>query len=298
MSGPELDIANVTLPGGFGACHLCPGLKPRLAGSSSRDAAPSARPRARGARVASQSAPAGGAANRPRSLAGDPASPRVAVHLLLTRFWRRSVRGRGRRARGGRQRGRCEGQELRARARAAAQRPQEPHHRSGALPLGTPPLHAPRAAPHARCARAPERMQLPAPACCVALPCASPRAPLRAAARPTLAAALAQRATAAAPRPTPPAPWRLRSHVVARGADRSRLGAAQGIDPTVDYKKVLKAFKKEFCCNGTVVEDPEQARTRRPPRGRRAAAAPRRVAVPPHAAGADSPVPAYATRGM
>ena len=33
---------------------------------------------------------------------------------------------------------------------------------------------------------------------------------------------------------------------------------AQGIDPTVDYKKVLKAFKKEFCCNGTVVEDPEQ----------------------------------------
>lgn len=32
----------------------------------------------------------------------------------------------------------------------------------------------------------------------------------------------------------------------------------QGIDPTVDYKKVLKAFKKEFCCNGTVVEDPEQ----------------------------------------
>ena len=40
----------------------------------------------------------------------------------------------------------------------------------------------------------------------------------------------------------------------------------QGIDPTVDYKKVLKAFKKEFCCNGTVVEDPEQARPRRPPR--------------------------------
>ena len=40
----------------------------------------------------------------------------------------------------------------------------------------------------------------------------------------------------------------------------------QGIDPTVDYKKVLKAFKKEFCCNGTVVEDPEQARARRAPR--------------------------------
>ena len=35
------------------------------------------------------------------------------------------------------------------------------------------------------------------------------------------------------------------------------LVATQGIDPTVDYKKVLKAFKKDFCCNGTVVEDPE-----------------------------------------
>jgi len=32
---------------------------------------------------------------------------------------------------------------------------------------------------------------------------------------------------------------------------------AQGIDPSFDYKKVLKAFKKEFCCNGTVVEDAE-----------------------------------------
>jgi translation initiation factor 1 len=31
----------------------------------------------------------------------------------------------------------------------------------------------------------------------------------------------------------------------------------QGIDTAVDYKKVLKALKKEFCCNGTVVEDPE-----------------------------------------
>ncbi len=40
----------------------------------------------------------------------------------------------------------------------------------------------------------------------------------------------------------------------------TRGRATQGIDATVDYKKVLKAFKKEFCCNGTVVEDPEQAR--------------------------------------
>lgn len=43
---------------------------------------------------------------------------------------------------------------------------------------------------------------------------------------------------------------------------RSRVAPVQGIDATVDYKKVLKAFKKEFCCNGTVVEDPEQARGR------------------------------------
>jgi hypothetical protein len=51
----------------------------------------------------------------------------------------------------------------------------------------------------------------------------------------------------------------------------------QGIDPTVDYKKVLKAFKKEFCCNGTVVEDPEQARARE--RRLRGAQAPLRAAL-------------------
>lgn len=32
---------------------------------------------------------------------------------------------------------------------------------------------------------------------------------------------------------------------------------AQGLEDTCDKKKVLKALKKEFCCNGTVVEDPE-----------------------------------------
>lgn len=31
----------------------------------------------------------------------------------------------------------------------------------------------------------------------------------------------------------------------------------QGLDSNFDYKKILKAFKKEFCCNGTVIEDPE-----------------------------------------
>lgn len=38
---------------------------------------------------------------------------------------------------------------------------------------------------------------------------------------------------------------------------RKSLTTIQGIDPAVSYKKVLKAFKKVFCCNGTVVEDPE-----------------------------------------
>lgn len=31
----------------------------------------------------------------------------------------------------------------------------------------------------------------------------------------------------------------------------------QGLEKGIDYKKVLKAFKKDFCCNGTVVEDSE-----------------------------------------
>ncbi len=31
----------------------------------------------------------------------------------------------------------------------------------------------------------------------------------------------------------------------------------QGLKKGFDYKKILKAFKKEFCCNGNVVEDDE-----------------------------------------
>lgn len=31
----------------------------------------------------------------------------------------------------------------------------------------------------------------------------------------------------------------------------------QGIKASYDYKKILKALKKEYCCNGTVVEDDE-----------------------------------------
>lgn len=38
---------------------------------------------------------------------------------------------------------------------------------------------------------------------------------------------------------------------------RKSLTTVQGLPDEVDFKKVLKAFKKQFCCNGTVVEDPE-----------------------------------------
>mmetsp|Transcript_23247 Transcript_23247/g.65280 ORF Transcript_23247/g.65280 Transcript_23247/m.65280 type:complete len:128 (+) Transcript_23247:34-417(+) len=38
---------------------------------------------------------------------------------------------------------------------------------------------------------------------------------------------------------------------------RKSLTTVQGINPKIDQKKVLKGFKKEFCCNGTVVEDSE-----------------------------------------
>jgi translation initiation factor 1 len=36
---------------------------------------------------------------------------------------------------------------------------------------------------------------------------------------------------------------------------RKSLTTIQGLDKGIDHKKVIKAFKKEFCCNGTVVED-------------------------------------------
>ena len=35
------------------------------------------------------------------------------------------------------------------------------------------------------------------------------------------------------------------------------LTTIQGIPPKFSLKKLLKAFRKEFCCNGTIVEDPE-----------------------------------------
>lgn len=35
------------------------------------------------------------------------------------------------------------------------------------------------------------------------------------------------------------------------------LTTIQGLPAQFDQKKVLKALKKDFCCNGTVVEDEE-----------------------------------------
>jgi translation initiation factor 1 len=38
---------------------------------------------------------------------------------------------------------------------------------------------------------------------------------------------------------------------------RKSLTTVQGINKSYDYKKILKALKKEYCCNGTVVDDKE-----------------------------------------
>ena len=38
---------------------------------------------------------------------------------------------------------------------------------------------------------------------------------------------------------------------------RKCLTTVQGVNPKIDLKKVIKAFKKEFACNGTVIEDEE-----------------------------------------
>lgn len=35
------------------------------------------------------------------------------------------------------------------------------------------------------------------------------------------------------------------------------LTTVQGLPAKYDYNRILKALKKEFCCNGTVVEDGE-----------------------------------------
>jgi len=38
---------------------------------------------------------------------------------------------------------------------------------------------------------------------------------------------------------------------------RKSLTTVQGLDKKFEYSKVLKAFKKKFNCNGTIVDDPE-----------------------------------------
>merc|ERR1711862_559816 len=38
---------------------------------------------------------------------------------------------------------------------------------------------------------------------------------------------------------------------------RKSLTTVQGLPKELDYKRVLKTLKKQFCCNGTVIEDPE-----------------------------------------
>lgn len=38
---------------------------------------------------------------------------------------------------------------------------------------------------------------------------------------------------------------------------RKSLTTVQGLPQRLDKKKILKALKKDFCCNGTVVEDSE-----------------------------------------
>jgi translation initiation factor SUI1 len=47
------------------------------------------------------------------------------------------------------------------------------------------------------------------------------------------------------------------AHAPTNTHPKTRTSHSQGLEKGYDYKKVLKAFKKEFCCNGTVVEDPE-----------------------------------------
>ncbi|XP_024029974.1 protein translation factor SUI1 homolog 1 [Morus notabilis] len=38
---------------------------------------------------------------------------------------------------------------------------------------------------------------------------------------------------------------------------RKSLTTVQGLKKQYSYSKILKDLKKEFCCNGTVVQDPE-----------------------------------------
>lgn len=41
---------------------------------------------------------------------------------------------------------------------------------------------------------------------------------------------------------------------------RKTLTTVQGLAPDLNLKKILKYFKREFCCNGTIVKDPEMGK--------------------------------------
>lgn len=44
---------------------------------------------------------------------------------------------------------------------------------------------------------------------------------------------------------------------VGQALGKSLTSCVELITPEYDVKKILKAFKKDFACNGTLVEDPE-----------------------------------------
>uniref|UniRef100_A0A453FQ85 SUI1 domain-containing protein n=1 Tax=Aegilops tauschii subsp. strangulata TaxID=200361 RepID=A0A453FQ85_AEGTS len=44
---------------------------------------------------------------------------------------------------------------------------------------------------------------------------------------------------------------------------RKSLTTVQGLKKDYSYNKILKDLKKEFCCNGTVVQDPELGQVQR-----------------------------------
>ena len=103
-----------------------------------------------------------------------------------------------------------------------------------------------RCQPH--CPRFPHLSPSPPPP-----PPLSPDAFADAEAAEAAAAAAAPAATAGAA-PASKGPSFVHIRVQQRNGRKS-LTTIQGLDKGFDYKKVIKAFKKEFCCNGTVVED-------------------------------------------
>lgn len=44
---------------------------------------------------------------------------------------------------------------------------------------------------------------------------------------------------------------------VQKRTGKKTLTTIQGLPEELDFKKIVKAFKKEFCCNGTIVDDDE-----------------------------------------